>query len=48
LKKLKSSLQNNLYLKTSNKVPDGFFHRDKVPAIQDSKAMMEAMNRMKK
>ena len=35
-------------LKTSNKVPDGFFHRDKVPAIQDSKAMMEAMKRMKK
>lgn len=35
-------------LKTSNKVPDGFFHRDEVPAMKDSKAMMEAMKRMKK
>lgn len=28
-------------LKTSNKVPEGFFHRDTVPAIRDGKVLME-------
>jgi hypothetical protein len=28
-------------LKTSNKVPKGFFHRDSVPAIRDGKVLME-------
>ena len=46
--KLAKIYVNCYSLKTSNKVPEGFFHRDKVPAIQDSKAIMEAMKRMKK
>ena len=46
--KLAKIYVNCYSLKTSNKVPDGFFHRDNVPAIQDGKALMEAMNRMKK
>lgn len=33
-------------LKTSNKVPNGFVHRDSAPAIQDGKVLMEfAKNR---
>ena len=28
-------------LKTSNKVPNGFIHRDSIPAIQDVKLLME-------
>jgi hypothetical protein len=33
-------------LKTSNKVPNGFVHRDSTPAIQDGKVLMEfAKNR---
>ena len=28
-------------LKTSNKVPSGFVHRDSIPAIQDGKVLME-------
>ena len=35
-------------LKTSNEVPDGFFHRDNVPVIQDGKLLMEAMKHIKK
>jgi hypothetical protein len=35
-------------LKTSNKVPIGFFHRDEVPAEKDSKVLMEAMKHMNK
>ncbi len=46
--KLAKIYVNCYSLKTSNKVPEGFFHRDKVPAIKDSKAIMEAMKRMKK
>ncbi len=43
--KLAKIYVNTYSLKTSNKVPEGFFHRDTIPAIKDSKAMMEAMNR---
>ncbi len=46
--KLAKIYVNCYSLKTSDKVPEGFFHRDKVPAIKDSKAMMEAMKRMTK
>ena len=35
-------------LKTSNEVPDGFFHRDNVPIIQDGKLLMQAMKHIKK
>jgi hypothetical protein len=31
---------NSYSLKTSNKVPEGLFHRDEVPAIQDAKVLM--------
>ena len=46
--KLAKIYVNCYSLKTSDKVPEGFFHRDTVPAIKDSKAMMEAVKRMKK
>jgi len=47
-KKLTKIYVNTYSLKTSNKVPEGFLHRDEVPAIKDSKALMEALKQMKK
>ena len=32
---------------TSNKVPDDFYHRDDIPAVKDSKVLMEAMKNLK-
>ena len=32
---------NSYSLKTSNKIPDGFLHRDEIPARQDGKVLME-------
>jgi hypothetical protein len=34
---------NSYSLKTSNKIPEGFFHRDKIPATQDAKVLMAVM-----
>ena len=46
-KKLAKIYVNCYSLKTSNKIPDGFIHRDKVPAEKDSKVLMESMKRLK-
>lgn len=35
-------------LKTSNKVPQGFFHRDEIPVIKDGAVLMKAINQLKK
>ena len=44
-----SKIYVNCYsLKTSNKVPDGFFHRDEIPAEKDSKVLMESIKHIKK
>lgn len=44
--KLLGKVYINAYsLKTSNKIPDGFYHRDEVPAIQDSKVMLALMSK---
>jgi hypothetical protein len=40
-KKLAKIYINCYSLKTSNKVPNGFVHRDSTPAIQDGKVLME-------
>lgn len=32
-------------LKTSNKVPDGFLHRDEIPAVRDTKVLMELLKK---
>jgi len=34
-------------LKTSNKIPEGFIHRDDTPAEKDSKALIELMKLIK-
>lgn len=45
-KKLAKIYINCYSLKTSNKVPNGFVHRDAIPAIRDGKVLMElAKNR---
>jgi len=36
---------NSYSLKTSNKVPDGFFHRDEIPAVRDTKVLMELLKK---
>jgi len=46
--KLAKIYVNCYSLKTSNKVPDGFIHRDEVPAEQDAKVLMESMKHFKK
>jgi hypothetical protein len=46
-KKLAKIYINCYSLKTSNKVPDGFYNRDEIPAKQDSKATMEFMKKYK-
>ena len=46
-KKLAKIYINCYSLKTSNKVPDGFYHRDEIPATHDSKATMEFMKKYK-
>jgi hypothetical protein len=38
---------NSYSLKTSNKVPEGFFHRDEIPAMQDACVLMELVKEMK-
>jgi hypothetical protein len=44
-----SKIYVNCYaLKTSNKVPDGFFHRDEIPAEKDSKVLMESIKNIRK
>lgn len=45
--KLAKIYVNCYSLKTSNKIVDGFIHRDKVPAEKDSKVLMEAMKHLK-
>ena len=37
---------NSYSLKTSNKIPEGFIHRDETPPERDSKALMELMKQM--
>jgi hypothetical protein len=46
--KLAKIYVNCYSLKTSDKVPDGFIHRDKVPAEKDSKVTIEALKHLKK
>ena len=46
--KLAKIYVNCYSLKTSDKVPDGFIHRDKVPAEKDSKVTIEALKNLKK
>lgn len=36
---------NGYSLKTSNKVPEGFYHRDDVPATQDAKVLLALMSK---
>lgn len=45
--KLAKIYVNCYSLNTSNKIIDGFIHRDKVPAEKDSKVLMEAIKHMK-
>ena len=35
---------NSYSLKTSNKVPTGFYHRDEIPSTQDSKVLLKIMS----
>jgi hypothetical protein len=44
-KKLAKIFINSYSLKTSNKVPKGFFHRDDVPVMQDARVVIELLNR---
>jgi hypothetical protein len=44
--KLLGKIYINCYsLKTSNKIPEGFYHRDTVPATQDAKVLMAIMSK---
>ena len=36
---------NSYSLKTSNKVSDGFFHRDEIPAVRDTKVLTELLKK---
>jgi len=45
--KLAKIYVNCYSLKTSDKIVKGFIHRDQVPAVKDSKVLMEAMKLMK-
>ena len=36
---------NSYSLKTSNKVPEGFFHRDEIPAVRDTKVLIELLKK---
>jgi hypothetical protein len=36
---------NSYSLKTSNKIPEGFFHRDAIPATQDSKILISILSK---
>lgn len=38
---------NSYSLKTSNIIPEGFFHRDEIPAMQDGRVLMEMVKEMK-
>jgi hypothetical protein len=38
--KLAKIFINSYSLKTSNKVPEGFFHRDSIPVLQDTRVLM--------
>jgi hypothetical protein len=38
---------NSYSLKTSNKIPEGFFHRDEIPAMQDGRVLMELVKEIK-
>ena len=44
-KKLAKIYINSYSLKTSNKVPKSFFHRDDVPVMQDARIIIELVNR---
>ena len=46
-KKLAKIYINCYSLKTSNKIPEGFIHRDDTPAEKDSKALIELMKLIK-
>jgi hypothetical protein len=43
--KLAKIYVNSYSLKTSNKVPDGFYHRDEIPLVQDARILMELVNK---
>jgi len=45
--KLAKIYVNCYSLKTSNKIIEGFIHRDKVPAEKDTKVLMESMKHIK-
>ncbi len=45
--KLAKIYVNCYSLKTSNRVPDGFFHRNETPAERDGKLMLEALKDLK-
>jgi hypothetical protein len=36
---------NGYSLKTSNKIPEGFYHRDAIPAIQDAKVLLALISK---
>jgi len=36
---------NGYSLKTSNKIPEGFYHRDVIPATQDAKVLLALMSK---
>ena len=38
---------NSYSLKTSNKIPEGFYHRDDVPVLQDARILIELVNKSK-
>ena len=44
-KKLAKIFVNSYSLKTSDKVPDGFFHRDLIPVLQDARILMAIMSK---
>ena len=44
-KKLAKIYINSYSLKTSNKMPNGFFHRDDVPVMQDARIVIELSSR---
>ncbi len=36
---------NSYSLKTSNKIPEGFYHRDEIPATQDARVLLAIMSK---
>lgn len=43
--KLAKIFVNSYSLKTSDKVPDGFFHRDLIPVLQDTRILIAIMSK---